>query len=420
MPSTTIKHGAADEVIARALSEVNATAQRWSDAVAQEQNGDDSTAAVAQTRLLLADQVWRLYSAVKGPVDMIHDHLEKFTYTGAVRALLSMGVFDEIPMNGDSRTAQQLSDALGAEKLLLIRLMRITTALGLFTEVNKEEYAHTTLSRAYLDPGLRGFFQMAVDEHMAVSANFHEYFEQNGRKIPTSTHDNPYTFHFQTGGVPIFEWMARFPARIASFNMAMTTASSQGTVSITLFPWSEAVGWSSSSTVTTAATTTAETLLVVDIGGGRGQAAQVIREQLAGVPGRVIVQDLPGTIEAAQNEHPDVEKMAHNFFEPQPAKGALIYFMRRVLHDWPDEISVGILKNVAGAMTSESRVVINEFLVPEVGADAEACWVDLVMLTFAGTERTAPQFKAILDAAGLELTKIYSSPKTHYVSCISC
>lgn len=157
---------------------------------------------------------------------------------------------------------------------------------------------------------------------MAVSANFHEYFQQNGRKIPTSTHDNPYTFHFQTGGVPIFEWMARFPARIASFNMAMTTASTQGTVSITLFPWREAVGWSSNSTATTA-TTTDETLLVVDIGGGRGQAAQVIREQLAGVPGRVIVQDLPGTIDAAQNEHPDVEKMAHNFFEPQPAKGKM-------------------------------------------------------------------------------------------------
>lgn len=70
-------------------------------------------------------------------------------------------------------------------------------------------------------------------------------------------------------------------------------------------------------------------------------------------------------------------------------------------------------------MTRESRVVINEFLVPEVGADAEACWVDLVMLTFAGTERTARQFEAILDAAGLKLTEIYSSPKTHYVSCIS-
>lgn len=106
-----------------------------------------------------------------------------------------MGVFDELPVNGDSRSAQQLSDALGVEKQLLgkmpknhpiafnfsysllpvfiwrrrqadilpwqVRLMRIVTAIGPFAEVGKEEYAHTDLSRAYLDPGLRGFFAMA-------------------------------------------------------------------------------------------------------------------------------------------------------------------------------------------------------------------------------------------------------------------
>lgn len=82
MPSTTLKNGSTDEVIAQALSEVNETAQRWSDAVAQDHNGDDPTAAVAQTRLRLTEQVWRLYSAVKGPTDMIHDHLEKVCLYG--------------------------------------------------------------------------------------------------------------------------------------------------------------------------------------------------------------------------------------------------------------------------------------------------------------------------------------------------
>ncbi|KAG8163401.1 hypothetical protein KVR01_006698 [Diaporthe batatas] len=403
-------NGVSDKLILQALSEVNATAQQWSNASSQEKNGDDTEAAVAKARFQLANQVWRLYSAIKGPADMVHDHLERFTYTGAVRTLLAVGVFDELPTDGKSKSAQQLSDKLGIEKLLLIRLMRITTALGLFAEVNKEEYAHTALSKAYLAPGLRGFFQMAVDEHMAVSANFHEYFQQNGYKVPTSPNDNPYTFHFKTGGLPIFEWMQKFPARIESFNMAMTTGSKQGDASIALFPWREAVKRSSSNS------TTAETPLVIDVGGGRGHAAHLIRQELDGVPGRVIVQDLPGTIEQARDEYPDVEKLTHNFFEPQPVKGALVYFIRRVLHDWPDEVCVGILKNVALAMTPESRIVINEFLVPEVGADAETCWVDLVMLTFAGMERTAAQFEAILNAAGLKLTKIHSSPKTHYVA----
>lgn len=42
-----------------------------------------------------------------------------------------------------------------------VRLMRITTALGLFAETGKQEYAHTSLSRAYLDPAQRGYFLMA-------------------------------------------------------------------------------------------------------------------------------------------------------------------------------------------------------------------------------------------------------------------
>lgn len=248
---------------------------------------------------------------------------------------------------------------------------------------------------------------------MAVSANSHEYFAQNGFKMPNSPNDNPYTFHFQTGGAPIFEWMAKFPTRMKNFNMAMTVGSEQGTQSVKLFPWREELSKYK---------TNPETPLVVDVGGGRGHAAQVIRHELDGVPGRVILQDQAVAIKEVEDQLPDVETMAHDFFKPQPVEGkhsssgALVYFVRRVLHDWSDEVSIRILKNIANAMSSESRVVINEFLIPEIGTDPEACWVDLIMMTFGGTERTVPQFESILDGAGLKLTKIYSSNKTHYVS----
>lgn len=50
--------------------------------------------------------------------------VEKFVYTGAVRALLAMGVFRELPADGESRSAQQLSDALGVEKQLLGKMIQ--------------------------------------------------------------------------------------------------------------------------------------------------------------------------------------------------------------------------------------------------------------------------------------------------------
>lgn len=37
--------------------------------------------------------------------------------------------------------------------------MRVLTAHGLFAEVGKEEYAHTSYSKIYLVPGLSGFFK---------------------------------------------------------------------------------------------------------------------------------------------------------------------------------------------------------------------------------------------------------------------
>lgn len=240
---------------------------------------------------------------------------------------------------------------------------------------------------------------------MAVAANFHEYFGQNGFKMPNSPNDNPYTFYFQTGGVPIFEWMGRFPSRMKNFNMAMTTGSEQGMRSVTLFPWKEEL---------IKCRTSPETPLVVDVGGGRGHAAQVIHDQLDGVPGRVILQDRAVAIKEVENKLSNIEKMAHDFFQPQPV-GALVYFLRRVLHDWSDEASICILKNIAKAMNSDSRVVINEFLISETGSDPEMVGVDLAMMTFGGTERTAAQFEELFNAAGLKLTKIYSSKKTHYV-----
>lgn len=77
MANTKLSNGKADDSVTKALADVTATVQAWTDAIAQDKNGDDATAAVAQARLRLGEKVWRLYSAVKGPADMIHDHLEK-------------------------------------------------------------------------------------------------------------------------------------------------------------------------------------------------------------------------------------------------------------------------------------------------------------------------------------------------------
>lgn len=58
----------------------------------------------------------------------------------------------------------------------------------------------------------------------------------------------------------------------------------------------------------------------VNIGGGVGHQCAQFKENCPGVPGLVILQDLPHSIEQALPT-PGVENMVHNFFEPQPIQG---------------------------------------------------------------------------------------------------
>lgn len=95
--------------------------------------------------------------------------------------------------------------------------------------------------------------------------------------------------------------------------------------------------------------------------------------------------------------------------------GALIYYIRRCLHDWSDDDCVRILKQISYAMEPNvSRLLISEIVLPETNADVEAGWMDLTMITMSGCERTEPQWANLLDLSGLKLHKTYHVPGTNY------
>lgn len=98
-----------------------------------------------------------------------------------------------------------------------------------------------------------------------------------------------------------------------------------------------------------------------------------------------------------------------------PYKGALIYYIRRCLHDWSDELCIKILSLLADAMTpGKSRLLIAEIVLPAIGADLEAGWMDLTMMTLTGMERTEKQWAFLLDASGFKLDKVHTAPGTNY------
>lgn len=63
-----------------------------------------------------------------------------------------------------------------------------------------------------------------------------------------------------------------------------------------------------------------ETAFWVDVGGGYGQKTVALKKAFPDLPGRFVVQDLPGTVVNAP-PHDGIEYIGHDFFTEQTIKG---------------------------------------------------------------------------------------------------
>lgn len=137
-----------------------------------------------------------------------------------------------------------------------------------------------------------------------------------------------------------------------------------------------------------------ERKVMVDVGGGRGQAIMGVLKEYPDLPKNgMVLQDRAVVIDAVKKmgDLPaEVEKMVVDFTIEQPVKGpslpyfphyltiklrtdhlsgAKSYYLRRVLHDFSDEGCLKILKHVAAAMAPDSKLLISEMLVPSHPTD---------------------------------------------------
>ena len=109
---------------------------------------------------------------------------------------------------------------------------------------------------------------------------------------------------------------------------------------------------------------------IVGIGGSHAQVSIGIARKFPKI--RCVVQDLPDTIAGLksrlQSDLKDrISGMEHDFLTPQPVKGADIYLLRWILHDWSDKYCVKILQCLIPALKRGARVVINDICIPEPG-----------------------------------------------------
>ncbi|KAF7585962.1 hypothetical protein BBP40_009771 [Aspergillus hancockii] len=343
----------------------------------------------------------RLLHTIRGPADMVFANFEHMTSLGAIRTLLEAGVFHAIPTGGERISAAELSAKTGVGKEIIVRLMRALTPVGPFLETAEEQYAHTPFSEIYLVPQMIAVFGLMVDEYNPAMLRTHEFLRQHNWQNKIGLRSNPYTLAHSCEGKTMFEEIYESPERYSRLSDAMV-AQDSALRADGIYPWMGELG----------SLATDDKPTIVDVGGGRGHVLEQIKTTAPDLKGRFILQDLPTVIETnGERLVPlGIESMAHDFFDPQPIRGALVYHARRVFHDWPDDEVIQGLKNLAAVMDQNSRVLITEFIMPEVGATMANAYMDLTMMTFGGVERTEKNFGYILEASGLKLRKIWRAP----------
>jgi hypothetical protein len=122
------------------------------------------------------------------------------------------------------------------------------------------------------------------------------------------------------------------------------------------------------------------------------------------------VQDRPG-VEAYFNTvipadlKSRISFQAHDFFTPQPVKGAEVYFMKHILHGWSDQWATRILKQLVPVMGPDSRIMLIEGVIPPPGAVPNVILkvmsgLDMQMLSgLNAKERTVEDWSALCKMA---------------------
>lgn len=153
-------------------------------------------------------------------------------------------------------------------------------------------------------------------------------------------------------------------------------------------------------------------VLFVDVGGASGHQCLSLRVNHPELPGKIVVQDqerVIARIDETELQKHQVEAMTHDFFQQQPVKGAKAYYLRNIMHDWPDSKCVEILRHLRDAMAEDSVILIDENVLPDVGASWKQAQKDIQMMSvLAAVERSISQWHDLLRSAGLQVKKIHT------------
>jgi hypothetical protein len=299
----------------------------------------------------------------------------------AVCTAAELGIADVLAAG--PRSAGEIAAEVDAHPDAIARLMRLLSSRGIFKRTDRG-YALTPMADA-----LRSNSPMSM-RAMARLTGSPEHWEHWGHLVDTVRSGDPFVPKLR--GMSLFEYFGTNPELGAVFNDAMTSISNMA-IAPTLLAYDFRRFAS-----------------IVDIGGGHGAFLAAILKQANRARG--LLFDLPDVVAGADpvlraaGVQSRCQIRGGSFFDEVP-EGFDAYVLKNVVHDWPEDEALRILRNVRAAIPPYGVLLLVEMVVPDDESPHPGKLLDLdLMVTNGGRERTAAEHGQLLAAAGFRVMRL--------------
>jgi len=281
-------------------------------------------------------------------------------------------------------TGAEIAERLNADPENVSRIMRALSGQGIFRKTRDGRYRLNGMANGLLD-GPGSLRRMIIHHLGPVNWNAVGNLEYAVR-----TGKDPFKALY---GKEIYEYLKEDTAENERFDRSMADLSDLG-----LPPVLNAYDFSRFG-------------LIADIGGGDGSLLAGILQRCP--ESRGILFDAPGVLAKvpglSENLHLEdrVTIVPGDFFQAVPSSCDL-YVLKNIVHNWNDEDAIRLLGRIHENAGPGAVIVIIEMVVPEHDAPSLATLLDIQMMaTMAGgKERTAKEYRDLLDKSGFSLTRI--------------
>jgi hypothetical protein len=300
---------------------------------------------------------------------------------GAISCLAELGIPDLVEHG--PKSADELAREIGADSRALYRLMRATASVGVLSESADGKFSETPMSavlRSNAKPSLRAFAVMHGTEWHAHGWSRLDYCVKTGKQALNEVY-----------GMPLFQFFAQHPEVAQVFDQAMSDLSSLDSPAV-----ADAYSFS-------------EIHSIVDVAGGHGRLLATIMARNPQLKGTLY--EMPHVVEGARNGplKPVMDRCTFSsgdMFSSVPA-GADAYLMKHIIHDWPDDVCIKILKACRKGVNPGGKLLVVDHVIQPGNDFHPGKFLDLQMLIFpGGCERTEKQFRELFTAAGWKLSRV--------------